>query len=381
MRRIQNLKFKIKEFFFLSGLVVFLSSCGGPLQYNKRGDIFYEQGKYSLAAQQYRKNKKYCESVNYPIYILNLAVADYRAGNLDESERAFLAALKLSRGENLNTVEKNFGFLAPKSERMYKLRPFEEVIARFYLALIYLQKGLLEDAVVEFKKINLIDDQYPLIHYIMGKSYEAKGEYDDAEIEYRKTINLRGDIPYPYLDLYEIYRRRNWNDEAEKAKAKFLSLAGAKFENDISTSGSLADKQEIVLLLDLRNFFPQIKKNDIKFFHFEIRIDGKFCGKASLIEDMDFQKMKKRFKKMIKEKLKNAARSAIIGKIFGAAASDNAEYRNWDKIPGAIYIFRTKPPSGKHEIKAILYSQDIKVSEKERDVKTNSSLPARFVFF
>ncbi len=374
MRRIKPAKFSVLAF-----IAIVASSCGGPLQYNKRGDIFYSQGKYALAAGEYRKNKRYYESVNYPIYILNLAVADYRSGSLDEAERAFLAALKLSHGENLTTAEKNFGFLAPKSERTYKLRPFEEVIARFYLAMIYIRKGLLDDAIVEFKKINLLDSGYPLIHYVMGKNYQMKGNMDDAEIEYRKVIELRKDFPYSYFDISRIYEQRGLKEEVEKAVARFKTLLGAAPTNFFADNEK--NYQETILIFDLRKFFPPCEKSDKEFFSFKIYVDGKFRGRAWLIEDMNFQKMKNRFRKMIKQRLKNAVRTAIIKKIFGEESSDNTEYRKWDKIPGAIYIFRTYLENGRHKIRAVLFSKDIEVSEDEKNVDASAGAPVKFVFF
>ncbi len=365
----------------LSGIVLF-SSCGGPLQYTKNGNLHYSRGEYERAAAEYRKNIKYYESINYPLYMLNLAVADYRAGLTDEAERAFLTALKLSHGENLSALEKNFGFLAPKSEESYRLRDYEEVMAHFYLALIYIRTNKLEKAIVEFKKINLIDPEHPLMHYIMGKSYQLAGKDEEAEIEFRLTNRYRKDFPYSYLDRVEFYGRSGMSGEAAGALKKYLaadegsSLSKKLSENAFDLSGS----GELIVLLEPESYVEKIKKENRSSYFFKIYIDGEYHGKSHIIEDIDLQKTKKRISKMLKSALKDAARSMIIEKAFGVKASDNVERREWEKIPGLIHLFKTHLPEGSYNLKAVLYFKEIEISEAEGDAEIKES-GVRFVSF
>jgi len=357
------------------GSLVLLVSCGGPLQYTKNGDLHYSRGEYDLAAAEYRKNIRYYESINYPLYMLNLAVADYRAGLTDEAERAFLTALKLSRGENLSALEKNFGFLAPKSEESYRLRDYEKVMAHFYLALIYIRANKLDKAIVEFKKINLIDPEYPLMHYIMGKSYQLAGKDGEAEIEFRLTSRYRKDFPYSYLDRVEFYERSGMSGEAGRSLKKYLAAdEGSRLAEKLKEKTfDLKKSGELIALLESENYAEKINKKNRSSYFFKIYIDGEYYGKSHIIEDIDLQKVKKRISKMLKSALKDAARSMIIEKAFGGKASDNVERREWEKIPGLIHLFKTHLPAGSYKLKAVLCFEEIEISEAEgtAEIKEN----------
>ena len=382
--RTVNGKLKIrgaKVLVCLASLVLF-SSCGGPLQYTKNGDLHYSRGEYERAAAEYRKNIKYYESINYPLYMLNLAVADYRAGLTDEAERAFLTALKLSHGENLSALEKNFGFLAPKSEESYRLRDYEEVMAHFYLALIYIRTNKLDKAIVEFKKINLIDPEYPLMHYIMGKSYQLAGKDGEAEIEFRLTSRYKKDFPYSYLDRVEFYERNGMGEEAGRALKKYLAAdEGSRLAEKLSEKTfNLSGSGELIALLEPENFVKNIKKKNRSSYFYRIYIDGEYYGKSHVIEDIDLQKAKKRITKMLKTALKNAARSMIIEKAFGVKASDNVERREWEKIPGLIHLFKTHLSAGSYKVKAVLCFKEIEISEAEGTAEIKES-GVRFISF
>ena len=376
MKKIRNLKI-----FVFSAGVVFLASCGGPLQYTKNGDTYYAAGDYEDAAAEYRRNVQYYESINYPLYMLNLAAADYRAGKLDEARRAFTVALKLSHGENLNAVEKNFGFLAPKSESSYKLRDYEEIIVHFYLGLIYVRMGEFDDAVVEFKKINLIDPEYPLVHFIMGKIYQINGNGEDAEIEFRLTNRYRKNFPYAYFEKAGFYRKNGMAEEADRALKKYLYLDGeSRLAEEAKKNGKMP-AGGIVLVLDASSWAGKIGKKNKGGYFYKIYIDGKFYGKSYLIEDMELNKIKKRTAKFIKETLKNAARSAIIKKVFGSDASDNTERRGWDKVPGLIHLFEAYLPAGEHKMKISLYAGDLAIESKTGKVVIDGKEEVKFLFY
>ncbi|HLD30225.1 MAG TPA: tetratricopeptide repeat protein, partial [bacterium] len=298
-------------------LFFLLASCAGPLSNNSRGDLFYSQAQYDKSAAEYRKNIRYYQSIHYPLYMLNLAVADYRSGNLDEAERAFLTALKLSHGENLGVLEKNFGFLAPKSETTYKLRDFEEVMVHFYLGLIYLEQDRLDDAAVEFKKILLLDPEYPLMQYVMAKNYELRNEYEEAEIAYRKAAEYRSGFPYPYLDAGLIFQEKGWAEEAQKAMSKYAALDGeSRTSQTVKQSTDVSAFQEDIFLIDLSFSAQKIKKEEREKLRYKVSINGETYGFSYLVENLEFQKMKDRIRTLIKDILKDTARAMIIKNIF-----------------------------------------------------------------
>jgi len=342
-------------------LLLFLFSCAGPIAFNKKGDFYYRNNQYKLAAEKYRQNIKYYESINYPLYMLNLGVADYMSENYVEAEKAFLTALKLSKGENLNILEKNFGFLAPKTERTYKLRDYEEIIVHFYLGLIYIKTNRINDAIVEFKKINLIDPEYPLIHYIMAKAYELQGKDEDSLIEYRLTKRYKPDFPYSYFDAALIYKKQGYLDEYKMLMNKYSEIDKSgilkKFINKLN------DKIEVIFLIDMDKFLKNVNKKDKEKCYLKIYLNGKYEGRSFLIENIDFHKTKNRIKKLIKEKLKDTVRATVIKKVFNTEASSNTERREWDKTPGILHIFKIYLGKGEYNLKAEIFLRDKKIKD------------------
>lgn len=168
-----------------SGLVLWVS-CISTVSPERKG---FNDLHYSAAATKYRKEAEQrfeTRDISYPLSLLDYAVTSFYAGNLAEAKQAFFAVYRIDEG-NIPEAAKFYQWLVVDGRKVYRLNKRERELLHLYLGLIYLAEDNLPEALVEFKKLRLRDQdasQLPVVNFYMGLVYEKLGRYDDARIEY-----------------------------------------------------------------------------------------------------------------------------------------------------------------------------------------------------
>lgn len=90
------------------------------------------------------------------------------------------------------------------------------------LGVIYENKGLIENAIEEYKKAAKI---IPTAYLYLGNAYMQKGDMDEAEKYYKKAIKRQPDLADAYNNLAWLYYTKKDNlDEAKRLALKALEL-------------------------------------------------------------------------------------------------------------------------------------------------------------
>ncbi|MFA5032468.1 MAG: tetratricopeptide repeat protein [bacterium] len=89
---------------------------------------------------------------------------------------------------------------------------------------IYAQKGLLDEAIQEYKKALILNPDSPDIHNNLGDVYERKGLLDEAIQKYKKTLMLNPNTPGIHNNFGNIYTKKGLFEEAIQEYKKELIL-------------------------------------------------------------------------------------------------------------------------------------------------------------
>jgi len=132
------------------------------------------------------------KDIGYPIYLLNHGALAQYVGELDSARASFWSAYRIDEGE-IPEFTKGVEWLKADQKRVYQLTKRESELLHFFLGKNYLMSGHPAEAIVEFKKIELIDQNVsilPIVNFYSGKCYEILEKYDDARIEYDKLLSI-----------------------------------------------------------------------------------------------------------------------------------------------------------------------------------------------
>ncbi len=167
------------------------------------------------------------------VYLLDYAVALQLAGNLKESNQAFLKADRLAELVDYQSISRFAGSLALNEEMVqYKGDTFERMFINAYLAMNFLEMGKLDDALVEARRINEKYLKYRAEEkkefelnffgkYLSAIIWEANRSYDDAYIAYSEAYKIDPDISSLREDLIRSAKLAQRADEYTKWKKKF----------------------------------------------------------------------------------------------------------------------------------------------------------------
>jgi tetratricopeptide (TPR) repeat protein len=78
----------------------------------------------------------------------------------------------------------------------------------------YYNKGMLDEAIEEFKEVLEIDPDDAETHYNLGNAYEDKEMFDEAISAYKKTIEFNPEFIDAYLNLGAIYLDKDLAEDA-----------------------------------------------------------------------------------------------------------------------------------------------------------------------
>src|SRR4030042_4047248 len=166
----------LKKKLFAAGLlmivlILMFSGCAGPLKNVKKGQKEISKGKLDKAVEQRKKNENVkTDNVDFPIYQLNLASALWFTNDIDGAKAAFDKASEIIWGPEGTWGSFQQVGLGLKNESKVKWagQENERLFIRFYTGMCHLLKQEYDDAIVEFRRCNDINDSYPLVHYFMG---------------------------------------------------------------------------------------------------------------------------------------------------------------------------------------------------------------------
>ena len=170
----------------------FVASCV-PSTPTVRRPSFFSDLVYSAAAQKYKaemEQRYKAQDISYLLPLLNYGITSFYGRDWTEARKALTAGYRIDEG-NVSEAAKFYQWLVVDSRRVYKLAKRERELVHLYLGLTYIAEDNLPEALVEFKKLRLRDQEassLPVVNFYMGWLYEKLGKYDDALLEYRPLV-------------------------------------------------------------------------------------------------------------------------------------------------------------------------------------------------
>lgn len=167
------------------------------------------------------------------VYLLDYATALQIAGNIKESNQAFLKADRLADQVDYQSISRIAGSLALNEEMVqYKGDTFEKIFINAYLAMNFLEIGQLDDALVEARRINEKYLKYradekknfelnSFSKYLSAMVWEANRSYDDAYIAYAEAYKIDPSISTIHEDLIRSAKLARRMDSYKEWKKKF----------------------------------------------------------------------------------------------------------------------------------------------------------------
>ncbi len=179
-----------------AALSLLLAFCGTSTEFYRNVEANISQGKYYEAIEDVRNNRSAYGDKSKVLFSFDMGLLFHYAGEPDSSIKYFFAAEK--EIEDLYTKSISLAalsFVLNDNVLPYEGEDFEKVLVNVFLALNYAEKGMMEDALVEARKVDLKLRQYvreyegknkyqedAFIRYIAGAMYETEGEINDAFI-------------------------------------------------------------------------------------------------------------------------------------------------------------------------------------------------------
>ncbi|MCZ6776383.1 MAG: hypothetical protein O7D34_08010 [Ignavibacteria bacterium] len=248
-----------KALWFCSAALLFLlASCGTSTEFYRTVEDNISKGEYREAIQEVRSNRSAYGDKSTVLFLLDMGLLFHYAGEPDSSTKYFFAAEK--EIEDLYTKSISLAvlsFVLNDNVLPYEGEDFEKVLINVFLALNYAEKGMMEDALVEARKVDLKLRQYvreyegknkyqedAFIRYIAGAMYETEGEINDAFISYRKAYEAylvyerEYGTPTPSFLLDDLVRTATLMSFTEEAEL-YASLGGKPYDQENRTMGSI----------------------------------------------------------------------------------------------------------------------------------------------
>lgn len=130
----------------------------------------------------------------------------------------------------------------------------EEVNYHNTLALTLVKKGMLDEAISEWKKVVSINPSLAVPHYNLGLAYQKKGMLKKAITEYRKALELNGGYTLAYYNLGNAYYQEGLYRDAYSQWQKVIELDpnDESARNNLKVAQGLLAKQPFKPVLTLR---------------------------------------------------------------------------------------------------------------------------------
>lgn len=93
------------------------------------------------------------------------------------------------------------------------------------LAMAYADKGMIQEAIYEYKLAIAINDKYPQTHYNLGNAYLTLNRADDAISEYKKALEIDDNFILAHKQLASLYYSKKMYSEYQKEMDKVKELS------------------------------------------------------------------------------------------------------------------------------------------------------------
>ena len=284
--------------------------------------------------------------------------------------------------------------------REYQPQPYEKILINTYLTLSYLEAGDDEGARVERNRTIMRLQDYlgtvteedlapldvPFARYLTAVMYENEGRLDDARIEYGKIEDSFPEaVPWgPNSHLTELVvltemgrgpvkisrEIRGYFEKRHGQTYGYFTLPGAYGQQIIPvTPGMLSGDSELGTIFTFA--FPEQVSIPRAAVYARPVIDGMEAGSAVTLDDLEGTAMEAFRRDLPGILLRSAIRTylqlvaqnklegdagriaAAVSKFFSAV--ERADTRSWQTLPSEIAVFRMEIEPGSHEVSMRYY--------------------------
>lgn len=405
-RKKVNLHYKL---LILLAFITLIVSCGAPITVEEDDTNYY--GSYTLqdfegAFSKVNRVLSDTKETDKYLLLLERAKIAYASGRYDvaiddfqEAEHQFMnleGVISISEEATalwLNDTLKN-----------YQAEVYEQLMINPYIALCYLGKGDIDEAIVERNRSLVRINQYlesnsltqfenPFARYLVAVLYEMEGNKDDAIIEYKKIINHFPNYAYVENDIKAI----EGDDTKPINKVAKDDKCDDKATDKENPQENLAEDSELIIFFEIGNVpyktpveykgyegdiwlsfaYADYRVIDTNVAGISASIDNGEIHYSQLIYDLEsvvlknYEKNKSKIISKISTKMILQGVGQVAGKamqesdnalIAGAGfvldigskvsvAADKADERCWRTLPKDIYYTRIRNiKEGEHNI-------------------------------
>lgn len=349
------------------------------------------------------------------IYVLDYATALQYAGDINQSNRYFMIADKLSEEKDYQSVSRVAGSMLFNEEMVqYKGDSFEKVFINVFLALNFLQTGNFDSAMVEVRRMNQKYKLYssdnkkdfevnPFSRYLAGIIYEATGQMDDAFIAYRETYKLAPDwqkLPEDILRTAILSNRqmdlqiwhRQFPDRKVEVDRNLRCSHG--FVKLIYLQGwgprKKPDSQE-PLVSELIPVFSQTQKvqvlvNGENKISSEVLYDTGLAAIETLRADRPALIARRVAARLAREAVaaelsrhEDTAAAGLVSFIV-MQASERADLRQWSFLPATIQTAELQLPKGEYDIQILGLDSAGNLTSENSEIRKVKIVPGKTEF-
>ncbi|MEK6772576.1 MAG: hypothetical protein AABY64_01435 [Bdellovibrionota bacterium] len=360
---------------------LFLSSCATYQGKVDKSRQFIQAGQTDLAIAELKTLADKADGDKL-VYLLDYGTALQMGGQYKESNQVFLQADKLSEQLDFHSASRVAGSLLLSEEMVqYKGDTFEKIFINAYLAMNYLELNMLDDALVESRRINekylklraeekKVFELNPFSKYLSALIWEADQKWDDAAIAYAEAYKLDPLITPIREDLIRSAKKARRMDEYESWKKKFPEVKEKPEWYDKSSG-------ELVILVQ-QGWGPRKNFNPIDFrwpilkpvysstqkVHMTLEGVGNFESQfvyntegaaIKTLQEDALSLAGRRIAGIVAKDLaaqevrkKNEALGAIAWVVM--RVSDRADLRQWSTLPQTIQIMRVFLKAGDYKL-------------------------------
>lgn len=406
----------LKQVLAISIFAGLITGCGAQKLMTGQNQMrsSFQMGNYERAeniADSLKNNEVY-KAKDRVLYALEKGTINYFMGDHEQSVESFANAEEYMDqffSKSASTGLK--AFLTNDNQLNYNGEVYEDVYLNGFKSLSYLEMDQFESALVEARRIaqkleeaeakyggyaeslskadttknddikweagtSSIHDS-PLSHYLASALYAKSGEKDDARIELdklKKAIQNHQALPDSKIKFVKDFEKINDPDSYNVLLAAFSGNAPDKIEININTDIDFDGKGVKIAI-------PKLVMQPSSVGYVEVVINDMMTKHLPIIEEMDkvaretFQIKKPiivaraAVRGIMKSVTQDAGSDAVEDKWGDAAsdafdfiggrireASEQADLRGWQTMPGKVYTNVVKLPPGEHKISFRYYS-------------------------
>lgn len=373
------MKFLILSFLFLSGCATYQGKVAPTRDLIK-------QRQFALAAEKIRPLAEKQDG-DQLVHLMDYGTALQLSGDLKASNAIFMKADKLAEQLDYHSVTRQAGSILLNEEMVqYKGDTFEKVFLNAYLAMNFLEMGLLDSALVEARRMNVKFQKYRMDEkkafevnvfgkYLSALIWEADRKWDDAYIAFDDVYKLDPNISTIQSDLIRAAKKAQRLEQYKKWKTAFPEVIEDPrwynrsygelvilYQQGWGPRKDFADGSHRMPQLrpvwsrtqSLRiDFLETSKAKDLTSVVSQKVYDVESAAMKTLQDDYAALAAKRVAGVVAKEVMADQIRqkNELLGFVAWAAmhATDRADLRQWSLLPQSIQIIRIPLKPGKYK--------------------------------